>query len=378
MTSLLLTIILLTIILLTIKPLFLNTNKNCYFCPINFHQTYLQLAFNLAQKGFGMVSPNPMVGCVIAHNENIIGEGYHQQYGGPHAEVNAINAVTDLSLLRDSTVYVTLEPCSHYGKTPPCANLLIQHGVKKVVIACLDPNPLVAGKGVALLKAAGIEVEVGILENEALAMNKRFITYHTRKRPYIILKWAMSKDGYMSHPDTKQISGHKAQLMLHQWRTQEDAFVIGTETLLIDNPQLNSRLAIGKNPIRMAIDFDLKSQNLPLHFYDQSQKTYLLNGRKESKEGEVEFLKIANKNPDSIVECLYQKSIQSIVIEGGQRLLNSFISAGLYDEIRIFKSKQLILNGGQLAPEIPEFNAAISDLETDELLVYQNTKPNPA
>jgi diaminohydroxyphosphoribosylaminopyrimidine deaminase/5-amino-6-(5-phosphoribosylamino)uracil reductase len=336
------------------------------------------LALNLAQKGFGLVSPNPMVGCVIVHNEQIIGESYHQEYGGPHAEVNAINAVSDLSLLRDSTVYVTLEPCSHYGKTPPCANLLIQHGVKKVVIACLDPNPLVTGKGVALLKAAGIEFEVGILENEALALNKRFITYHTRKRPYIILKWAMSKDGYMSHPDTKQISGHKAQLMLHQWRTQEDAFVIGTETLLIDNPQLNSRLAIGKNPIRVAIDFDLKSQNLPLHFYDQSQKTYLLNGRKESKEGEIEFLKIANKNPDSIVECLYQKSIQSIVIEGGQRLLNSFISAGLYDEIRIFKSKQLILNGGQLAPEIPEFNAAISDLETDDLLVYQNTKPNPA
>jgi diaminohydroxyphosphoribosylaminopyrimidine deaminase/5-amino-6-(5-phosphoribosylamino)uracil reductase len=182
----------------------------------------------------------------------------------------------------------------------------------------------------------------------------------------------------MSHPNTKQISGLEAQKLLHLWRTQEDAFVIGTNTLLIDNPQLNSRFVNGKNPIRIAIDFDLKSQNLPLHFYDQSQKTYLLNGKKESKEGEVEFLKIANKNPDSIVECLYQKSIQSIVIEGGQHLLNSFINAGLYDEIRVFKSKQLVLNGGQLAPEHPELNTTISDLETDELWVYQNTNPKPA
>lgn len=325
-----------------------------------------------------MVSPNPMVGCVIVHNGQIIGEGYHQEYGGPHAEVNAINAVVDHSLLKDSTVYVTLEPCSHYGKTPPCANLLIQHGVKKVVIACLDPNPLVAGKGVKLLQDAGIDVEVGLLEQEALKLNKRFITYHTQKRPYIILKWAISKDGYMSHPNTKQISGLEAQKLLHLWRTQEDAFVIGTNTLLIDNPQLNSRLVKGKNPIRVAIDFDLKSQNLPLHFYDQSQKTLVLNGIKESVDGTIEYLKIKNKAPETIVNCLYQKSIQSIVIEGGQHLLSSFINAGLYDEIRVFKSKQLVLNGGQLAPEHPELKAAISDLETDELWVYQNTNPKPA
>jgi len=336
------------------------------------------LALNLAQKGFGMVSPNPMVGCVIVHNGQIIGEGFHQQYGGPHAEVNAINAVVDHSLLKDSTVYVTLEPCSHFGKTPPCANLLIQHGVKKVVIACLDPNPLVAGKGVKLLQDAGIVVEVGLLEQEALELNKRFITYHNKKRPYIILKWAMSKDAYMSHPNTKQISGLEAQKLLHLWRTQEDAFVIGTNTLLIDNPQLNSRFVNGKNPIRVAIDFDLKSQNLPFHFYDQSQKTIVLNGIKESLDGTIEYLKIKNKAPETIVNCLYQKSIQSIVIEGGQHLLSSFINAGLYEEIRVFKSKHLVLNGGQLAPEHPELNAAISDLETDELWVYQNTNPKPA
>lgn len=319
-----------------------------------------------------------MVACIIVYNEQIIGQGYHMQYGGPHAEVNAIQSVADKSLLKESTVYVTFEPCSHYGKTPPCANLLIQHGVKKVVIACLDPNPLVAGNGVALLKNAGIEVEVGILEKEALELNKRFITFHTFKRPYIILKWAMSKDGYMSHPQTKQISGKDAQILLHQWRTQEDAFVVGTETLLIDNPQLNSRLANGKNPIRVAIDYDLKSQNLPLHFYDKSQKTYVLNGKIEGKEGEIEYLKIDNKNPSTIVHRLYQKSIQSMVIEGGQRLLNSFLTAGLYDEIRIFKSKHLVLDGGQLAPEITHLNKEIIDLNTDELWVYQNTKPNPA
>ena len=324
----------------------------------------------MAEKGFGHVSPNPMVGCVIVHEGEIIGSGYHQKYGAEHAEVNAIKNVKNHDLLKNSTVYVSLEPCSHYGKTPPCADLLIQSGVKKVVLACLDPNPLVSGKGIEKLKAAGIEVTWGVLEKESKKLNKRFFTNILKNRPYIILKWAESKDGFIASDEIKQISGLAAQTRLHKWRSEEDAFLVGTNTLLLDNPQLNTRLWKGKNPIRVAIDFHLKSENKHLKFYDQSQRTIILNGSKNGLFDGIEYLTIEN-NLSHTLDILYQKNIGSLVVEGGAMLLNSFLEAGLFDEIRILKSKNTELFSGLKAPVI-DFHATKSeDLIDDILTVYE-------
>ena len=325
----------------------------------------------MAEKGFGQVSPNPMVGCLIVHDGEIIGSGYHNMYGGPHAEVNAINSVKDAHLLKESIAYVSLEPCSHFGKTPPCADLLIQSGIKKVVIGCLDPNPLVAGKGMEKLIEAGIEVKHGLLENECKKLNKRFFTFINKKRPYVILKWAESADGFIASEDTKQISGLAAQKRLHKWRSEEDAFLVGTNTLLQDNPQLNTRLWKGKNPIRVAIDFELKSENKHLKFYDQSQRTIVLNGVKNENSKGVEFIQIPDRKIETILEALYQSKISSVVVEGGSILLNSFIDANLYDEIRILKSKKLLLNSGIAAPKIDFAASSTEDLIDDNLTTYE-------
>lgn len=325
----------------------------------------------MAEKGFGQVSPNPMVGCLIVHNGEIIGSGYHKEYGGPHAEVNAINNVKDSSLLKESTAYVSLEPCSHFGKTPPCADLLIKAGIKKVVIGSLDPNPLVAGQGMEKLIQAGIKVEYSVLENECKKLNKRFFTFINKKKPFIILKWAESADGYIGSEDTKQISGLAAQKRLHKWRSEEDAFLVGTNTLLLDNPQLNTRLWKGKNPIRVAIDFELKSENKHLKFYDQSQRSIILNGVKNESSNGIEFIKISDTKIETIVNALYQCKISSVVIEGGSQLLNSFIEANIYDEIRILKSKKLMLNNGIKAPKIDFIASSTEDLIDDYLNIYE-------
>ena len=325
----------------------------------------------MAEKGFGHVSPNPMVGCLIVHKGEIIGSGYHKVYGGPHAEVNAINSVKNPGLLNDSIAYVSLEPCSHFGKTPPCADLLIKSGIKKVVIGSLDPNPLVAGQGMEKLIQAGIEVKHGVLENECKKLNKRFFTLINKKRPYIIFKWAESADGFIGSEDTKQISGLAAQKRLHKWRSEEDAFLVGTNTLLQDNPQLNTRLWKGKNPIRVAIDFDLKSENKHLKFYDQSQRTIILNGLKNESSNGIEYIQIPDRKIETILEALYQSKISSVVVEGGSMLLNSFIDANLYDEIRILKSKKLILHNGIAAPKIDFVASSSEDLIDDYLTIYE-------
>jgi diaminohydroxyphosphoribosylaminopyrimidine deaminase/5-amino-6-(5-phosphoribosylamino)uracil reductase len=325
----------------------------------------------LAEKGFGHVSPNPMVGCLIVQNGEIIGSGYHKEYGGPHAEVNAINEVKDPSLLHGSTAYVSLEPCSHFGKTPPCADLLIKVGIKKVVIGSSDPNPLVAGQGMEKLKQAGIEVKYSVLENECKKLNKRFFTFINKKRPYIILKWAESADGFIGSKDTKQISGLAAQKRLHKWRSEEDAFLLGTNTLLQDNPQLNTRFWKGKNPIRIALDFELKSENKHLKFYDQSQRSIILNGVKNEACNGIEFIKIPDRKIETIIEALYQCKISSVVIEGGSQLLNSFIDSNLYDEIRILKSKKIFLKDGIAAPKIDFVSSSSEDLLDDYLNIYE-------
>ena len=317
-------------------------------------QLFMQRALQLARLGAGTVSPNPMVGCVIVHNGKIIGEGYHQKYGDAHAEVNAVNAVSDKSLLSESDIYVTLEPCSHFGKTPPCADLLIKYKFKKVIVCNYDPNPLVAGQGIEKLRQAGIEVEVGLLEKEGMELNKRFFTYIEKKRPYIILKWAESADGFIAKKNYKavQISNLLSRRFVHKMRSEEDAIMIGTNTVKYDNPTLNTRFWTGKNAIRVLIDKEL-SLSKNLHVFDNSQKTICYNSLKdEIIENNIFVRTPLNTSIEPfILEDLYQRKIQSIIIEGGTILLQSFIDLGLWDEAFILKS-EIILEQGIDAPKI--------------------------
>ncbi len=337
----------------------------------------MQRGLLLAKLGAGMVSPNPMVGCVIVHEGKIIGEGYHQKYGEAHAEVNAINSVLDKSLLSASTVYVTLEPCSHFGKTPPCADLLIKHQVKKVVVCNFDPHPLVAGKGIQKLRQAGIEVEVGLLEEEGRELNKRFFTYIEKKRPYVILKWAESDDGFIAKKNYEaiQISNLLSRRFVHKMRAEEDAIMVGTNTVKYDNPTLNTRFWTGKNAVRVLIDKDL---SLPenLHIFDNSQKTicYTTVVRSSTSRSvpenttEVVLQKDDFRSINELVlEDLYQRKIQSILIEGGTILLQSFIDLGLWDEAFRLKSK-VVLEDGIKAPKI-EGREVLRENLGDNLLV---------
>jgi diaminohydroxyphosphoribosylaminopyrimidine deaminase/5-amino-6-(5-phosphoribosylamino)uracil reductase len=330
----------------------------------------MKKCLQLAQKGFGHVSPNPMVGCVIVHNDTIIGEGFHEQYGQAHAEVNAIRSVTDPSLLSAATVYVSLEPCAHYGKTPPCALLLIDSKVQKVVIGCVDPFSQVQGKGINMLLKAGIEVETGVLEKACKALNRRFFTFHNKKRPYIILKWAETADGFMGGPEPIQISGIAAQRRLHQWRSEEDAFMIGTRTLLEDNPHLSNRLWQGKNPVRIAVDMHLKSAGKPLNFFNRGQRTIILNGLKEGIDRDVEYIQIPDSDPQTVMKKLHELNIQSVVIEGGPALIESYMRLNLFDEIRRFVSKNMILGSGIPAPRIDFVPGKSENLVDDDLLIY--------
>lgn len=312
------------------------------------HQPYMQRCLQLAEKGLGRVAPNPMVGCVIVYNGTIIGEGYHQQYGQAHAEVNAIRSVANQTLLPRATLYVNLEPCSHHGKTPPCANLIIEKKIKRVVIGSYDPNPLVAGKGIALLQQHGVEVVTEVLKQEADYLNRRFFTYHTKHRPYIILKWAQSADGYIAPvpPAAFWLTNAESKKLVHQWRTQEQAIMVGTNTALTDNPQLTARLWPGKNPLRVVTDRQL---TLParLHLLDGSTPTLVINEKENSLNGNTERVKIDfSSNPEQqILHELYSRHILSVIIEGGAALLNSFIQQHLWDEARVFTSPALLHSG---------------------------------
>lgn len=335
---------------------------------------YLRRALELAQLGAGAVRPNPLVGCVVVYQGNIIGEGWHQQYGGPHAEVNALNAVADKSLLPASTVYVTLEPCSHYGKTPPCADFLLAHGVRRVVVCNTDPNPLVAGGGLQKLRAAGCEVQVGLLAAEGRYLNRRFFTFQEQQRPYIILKWAESADGFIARPDytPTPISGALARKLVHKWRTEEAAIMVGTRTALTDNPRLNAREWTGRQPVRIVIDRNLR---LPptLHLFDKSQPTLVYNYERNERLTNLEYVKItpAADLITQIIPDLYQRSIQSVLVEGGTILLQSFLAADLWDEVRVLRSTQR-LEAGVEAPVAPPVGlSAVTRVGEDELYVYQ-------
>jgi diaminohydroxyphosphoribosylaminopyrimidine deaminase / 5-amino-6-(5-phosphoribosylamino)uracil reductase len=323
---------------------------------------FMQRALQLARLGAGTVSPNPMVGCVIVHEGKIIGEGYHQKYGEAHAEVNAVNSVLDKSILSKSTVYVTLEPCSHVGKTPPCADLLIKHQVKKVIICNHDPNPLVAGQGIEKLRQAGVEVETGLLEQEGRVLNKRFFTFIEKQRPYIILKWAESADGFIAKKNYEavQISNLLSRRFVHKMRAENDAILVGTNTARYDNPRLDTRFWIGKNALRVLIDKGL-SLSKSLNIFDGSQQTICYHSVEDniggvdiySKNTEVVLLKddFRSSIEHFILQDLYHRKVQSLIIEGGTFLLQSFIDLGLWDEAIILKSK-MILGDGIQAPKI--------------------------
>lgn len=317
------------------------------------HEDYMRRALELAEMGRGRVSPNPMVGCVIAREDQIIGEGYHQQYGKAHAEVNAVQAVENKELLEGATVYVTLEPCAHYGKTPPCANLLVEKRVGKVFIAAFDTNPLVGGKGIQILKDAGIEVEVGLLENEARWQNRRFFTQIEKKRPYVILKWAQTQDGFVAREDfsSKWISNSASRQLVHKWRAEEDAIVVGKNTARYDDPALNVRDWVGKNPLRIVIDSKLELSE-DLKIFDQAVPTICYNTLKSEEKGHLHYVKMKpGFTIDQILEDLFQRNIQSLIVEGGSYLLNKFIASELWDEARVFTSQNKF-GAGIAAPVI--------------------------
>ncbi|MPS66276.1 MAG: bifunctional diaminohydroxyphosphoribosylaminopyrimidine deaminase/5-amino-6-(5-phosphoribosylamino)uracil reductase RibD [Chryseobacterium sp.] len=312
---------------------------------------YIRRCIELAQKAIGNTYPNPLVGSVIVHNGKIIGEGYHHKAGEPHAEINAINSVKDKSLIPESTIYVSLEPCAHYGKTPPCALKIKELGFKKVVIGAMDSHDKVNGKGKKIIQDAGIEVVSGILENECIELNKRFFTYHEKKRPYIILKWAESGDGFLDK-DFKptSISNTLVNQFVHQLRADEHAILVGTQTALNDNPSLTVRNVKGLNPVRILIDFDLK---VPQDFsiYNNQAKTLIFNSIKEESKENIHFIRIEKENfLHDLMSSLYKEQIQSVIIEGGRFTLQQFIDENLWDEAIVIKNEDLKLGNGTQAP----------------------------
>ena len=325
---------------------------------------YMQRCLQLAKCGAGNVAPNPMVGAVLILDGIIIGEGYHQKYGAPHAEVNCINSVKeeDKNLIDKSTLYVSLEPCSHFGKTPPCTDLIIQNKIPKIIIGCKDVYEDVNGKGIKRLQEAGVEVITGILEKESIEINKRFFTFHQQKRPYIILKWAESADKKMGRDGEKVlISNEYSNRLVHKWRSEEASILVGTNTALNDDPSLTTRLWTGNNPVRIVIDMNLRLPS-SLKIFNRETKTIIFNKHKNEEAGNLIFYKIENENNiPQLLKALYELKIQSVIIEGGAQLLQSFIDAGLWDEGREICNEKLIINNGINSPYLK--NAVLQEQE---------------
>lgn len=342
-------------------------------------ELYMRRCFQLALNGKNHAAPNPTVGAVIVYQDRIIGEGYHACCGEAHAEVNAINSVKDQNLLKESTIYVSLEPCSHYGKTPPCADLIISKEIPRVVIGCQDPFSKVAGRGIKKLRDAGIEVAVGVLEKEAKELIKPFITFNTLKRPYILLKWAESADGYL---DIKRDSGHPVKLsnphssiLVHKQRAEYAAIMVGTNTARLDNPSLTTRFWEGKNPIRIVLDKNLNLSET-LQLFDGSTPTLVINSIKnEIVSTNLEYIKIdfSKEVLEQIFNILYTKKIQSLMVEGGRELLESFITANYWDEIVIEESEKII-NDGVKAPNLDSRDCKIEKHFDHNFLYFYNSK----
>lgn len=326
----------------------------------------------LARLGCGDTAPNPMVGSVLVYDGRIIGEGFHQQYGQAHAEVNCIKSVTeaDQSLIAQSELYVSLEPCAHFGKTPPCADLIIKHSIPRVIIGCRDPFKEVDGKGIEKLQAAGIDVVAGVMENECKVLNKRFFTFHTKYRPYIILKWAETKDGLMGGPskppppaggevyedsdsgktinDRLLISNEYSNRLVHKWRSEEAAILVGTNTAVMDNPELTTRLWPGHSPVRLVLDMNLR---LPSHLkvFNREVRTIVFNSKKEGEDNGLLYyrLNIGSNVVPQMMDALFRMNIQSVLVEGGAKMIQSFINEGCWDEARVISNQQLTISDDQ-------------------------------
>lgn len=353
----------------------------------------------LAKLGAGHVAPNPMVGAVLIHDGRIIGEGYHQEYGKAHAEVNCIeDALRSNSLLSKSTLYVSLEPCAHFGKTPPCADLIIKHKIPKVVVGCRDPFKEVDGKGIEKLKAAGVEVKTGVLEEECKDLNKRFFTFHTQHRSYIVLKWAETADGFIATTSPKSpleegtfvnrllISNEYTNKLVHKWRSEEAAILVGTNTAINDDPELTTRLWPGHSPVRLVVDMNLR---LPAHLkiFNQSAPTIVFNCKQHSEESEWSILSSKEKMKvkplyyqvtedinlvHQIANALYQLKIQSVIVEGGTRLLQSFIDEGMWDEARIISNWELTTGNGLRAPTLTNSVLTVEQtIFSDRIEIYK-------
>lgn len=340
------------------------------------HEVYMGKCLELALKGQGTVAPNPLVGAIIVHNNIIIGEGFHEHFGEAHAEVNAISSVKDKSLLKDSTIYVNLEPCSHFGKTPPCSDLIIRSEIPHVVIGAIDDNEKVAGKGIEKLKKAGVKVEINILKKECIELNKRFYKFHNKGLPFVILKWAESSDGFISR--TKEdvlngkknwITGEESQLFVHKQRAMEQAILIGVNTAIYDNPALTTRLVDGNSPLRVIVcteplkDYSLKILN------DQNP-TLIFNRKLDDKLKNKEWVKF-DGDLKTVLKELVKRGVQSVLIEGGSNILNQFISLNLWDEAYNFIG-DVKFNDGKIAPKINITPKYYNQIGKDKLVIYIN------
>lgn len=341
-------------------------------------EKYIKRCIELAKNGLGTTYPNPLVGCVIVYDNKIIGEGWHKKSGEAHAEVIAIESVQNKELLSSSTLYVSLEPCSHFGKTPPCADLILKYKIPNVVIGTIDPNSKVAGKGIQKLKDSGVNVTFGILEKEGNELNKRFFTFHRKSRPYIILKWAESADGFISPINKSEqkpvwISNEYSRQLVHKWRSEEQAILVGTQTIIDDNPSLTVRDWVGINPIRLVIDKE-NTIDSSYNVFDNQAKTIVFSSKEVTSNSDtIQYIKVDfDKNStQAIVDKLFENNIQSIIIEGGRKTIQSFIDAHLWDEARVFIGG-INLNEGTKAPKINNTIYSKSYLKKDTLLTYRN------
>ena len=333
---------------------------------------YMRRCFELARKGLGLTRTNPLVGCVIVHNDRIIGEGYHHEFGGPHAEVNAIRSVKDSSIFPEATLYCNLEPCAHHGKTPPCSNLITQKRIRRVVISNMDPFPSVNGQGISQMEKGGIQVETGFLAGEGFHLNRRFFLFLNKKRPYIILKWAQTADGFIDFVrelddpvGTNWIAGEECRTLVHKWRSEEAAVMVGTNTVINDNPRLNVRRWTGNNPVRITIDKNGRLPGSP-NILDGKQDTIVFSGVHGKYSGKTRSIQIdPSYELGDLLEELYDQKIISVFVEGGTKLLESFLQSGLWDEARVFTGKMSFSQG----VKAPEF------IETpDESLLLGDTK----
>lgn len=342
-------------------------------------EQYMLRCLQLAKAGIGYVAPNPIVGALLVHNNRIIGEGYHKRFGEPHAEVNCINGVRDEDkhAIDKSTLYVSLEPCSHHGKTPPCTDLIIRNKIQKVVIGCKDTYKEVAGKGIEKLKTSGVDVTVGILEKECKKLNKRFFTFYEKQRPYIILKWAESLNGCIANGDKSRvyISNDYTNRLVHKWRNEESAILIGKNTALHDNPALTTRHWEGNHPVRMVIDLDLQLPS-SLKIFNKESRTIILNCIKKEEHGNLVYYKIERTNVlQEINKACYYLGLQSIIIEGGKKLLQSYIENNLWDEARIITNVELIIDNGIPAPIFNSHQILSSEKYASDVIRYYIPDP---